>query len=155
MNTQNIAKKLVGLRQARNWTQEKLSERLHISRQAISKWETGASIPDIEALLELSKLYRITVNEILEPAEYKQISDFEEIIGIDFQKLKSALSDFHPMELVKASMGASPEANSLLRKLFPEIDFDQERTTIGSVRITEIESIHNRMVEEINQRLTE
>jgi transcriptional regulator with XRE-family HTH domain len=66
MNTQIIAKNLVRLRQSQDWTQDDMSDKLHISRQAISKWETGASIPNLDALLELSKLFKLTINEILE-----------------------------------------------------------------------------------------
>ncbi len=46
--------------------------------QAVSKWETGIMIPDLEVLLKLSKLYGITINDILEPEiERQRITDFE------------------------------------------------------------------------------
>lgn len=46
--------------------------------QAVSKWETGIMIPDLEVLLKLSKLYGITINDILEPEiEHQRITDFE------------------------------------------------------------------------------
>ena len=47
-------------------SQAGLAERLGVSAQAVSKWETGAALPDIELLLELSKLYGVSVNELLE-----------------------------------------------------------------------------------------
>lgn len=149
MNTQVIAENLVKLRQSQNWTQEDLSNKLHISRQAISKWETGASMPNLEALLELSKLYKITINEILEPTTC-EITCFEEIIKLDSSILQTVLTQINVADIVKASMGASPEVNKLLRNLFNDIDFDKERANIGSVRITEIENIHNRIVNMIN-----
>lgn len=46
-------------------TQDELAARLSVSRQAVSKWETGACIPDIEQLLALSELFGVTVNDIL------------------------------------------------------------------------------------------
>ena len=42
-------------------TQEKLAERLGVSRQTISKWETGEAVPDVEKLLELSQIGRAHV----------------------------------------------------------------------------------------------
>lgn len=46
--------------------------------QAVSKWETGIMIPDLEVLLKLSKLYGITINDILEPEiERQRITDFK------------------------------------------------------------------------------
>ncbi|MFT4143985.1 MAG: helix-turn-helix domain-containing protein [Mobilitalea sp.] len=153
MNTRMVAKNLVYLRRSHNWTQEEISEMLHISRQAISKWETGVSIPNLEALLELSKLYKITINDILEPKGCTQITDFEQISDIDSSHLKVILSSFRSEEIVKASLGASPETNNLLKKLFKEIDFNKEKISIGSVRITEIEKIHRNIVDTINMQL--
>lgn len=153
MNTQVIARNLIKLRQSQNLTQKDLSDKLHTSRQAISKWETGSSIPNLEALLELSKLYKITINEILEPTTYEQITCFEEIINVDPSVLKTVLTQINTTEIVKASMGASPKINELLRNLFNDVDFDKERAKIGSIRITEIEDIHNRIVDIINSQL--
>lgn len=65
MNNQKIGLYLNALRKYYKITQEELGERLQVSRQAISKWETGASIPDIHTLLSLSEIFGITINEIL------------------------------------------------------------------------------------------
>jgi len=153
MNAQVIAENLVRLRQSLNWTQEDLSDKLNVSRQAISKWETGLSIPSLETLLELSRLYKITINEILEPSIHEQIACFEEIINIESSMLKTVLTQINKTDIVKASMGASPEIKKLLRSLFNDIDFNKERANIGSVKITEIEEIHSRIVERINCQL--
>lgn len=48
-----------------NMTQEKLAERMNVSRQTISKWETGEAVPDIDNLLELSKLFSCTLDALL------------------------------------------------------------------------------------------
>ena len=61
MNTNIISKYLQLLRKKHNFTQDELAKRLDISRQAVSKWETGAAIPDLEVLLKISKLYGITI----------------------------------------------------------------------------------------------
>lgn len=46
--------------------------------QAVSKWETGTTITDLEVLLKLFKLYGITINDILEPeVERQRITDFK------------------------------------------------------------------------------
>jgi transcriptional regulator with XRE-family HTH domain len=149
-----IARNLVSLRKSHNWTQDDISDILHISRQAISKWETGVSIPNLEALLELSKLYQITINDILEPQGCTQIEDFEQIGDLNSSELKAILGSFSVEEIVKAFMGASPETNNLLKRLFKEIDFMKEKTIIGSVRINEIEKIHKNIVDTINTKLS-
>lgn len=46
-------------------TQEKLAERMNVSRQTVSKWETGEAVPDVEKLLELSRLFSCTLDALL------------------------------------------------------------------------------------------
>ncbi len=80
MNINIISKYLQFLRKSHNYTQDDLSKELGLSRQAVSKWETGTTIPDLEVLLRISKLYGITINDILEPKiQQQRITDFEQI----------------------------------------------------------------------------
>ena len=48
-----------------NMTQEKLAERMGVSRQTISKWETGEAYPELDKLLELSRLFSCTLDALL------------------------------------------------------------------------------------------
>ena len=50
-------------------SQSELADKLGVTAQAVSKWEVGAAIPDVELLLSLSHLFGITVNELLEDAD--------------------------------------------------------------------------------------
>lgn len=61
----NIGEKLKTERQKRNYSQTDLANKLNISRQAISKWETGREYPDIDNLIILSKLYNVSVDELI------------------------------------------------------------------------------------------
>lgn len=151
MNTQIISRYLQLLRKNHNYTQEELAKKLDISRQAISKWETGTTLPDLEILLKISKLYGLTINEILEPAiETKRISDFEQISLISENELREILEQFDTHSLVIASMGASPEINELLESLFQDIDYNTLRNHIGLVKIEEVETIQKEIVAMIN-----
>ena len=60
-----IGEKIAHLRIANNMSQEKLATLLNISRQSISKWESGESLPQIENVLELSTLFKISTDELL------------------------------------------------------------------------------------------
>lgn len=151
MNTNIISKYLQLLRKKHNFTQDELAKKLDISRQAISKWETGTTVPDLEVLLKISKLYGLTINEILEPTiQSKRITDFEQICKIPQNELKEILEQFDANSLAIASMGASPEVNKLLEKLFQDIDYKMLRNRIGRVRIDEVERIQNEIVSMIN-----
>lgn len=151
MNTNIISKHLQILRTSHNYTQDDLAQKLNVSRQAVSKWETGTTIPDLSVLLKLSKLYGLTINEIIEPnIQPQRITDFEQISAIPENELKEVLKQFDENSLVIASMGASPEINALLEKLFEEIDFKKVREHIGRVRIEEVEDTQNQIISMIN-----
>ena len=64
--------KLKMLRKGNNLTQELLAEKLNVSRQAITKWESGDGIPDIENLKQISILFNTTIDELVK--ENKDIS---------------------------------------------------------------------------------
>ena len=59
------SEKLVLLRNERKISQLQLAEQLGVSRQAISKWESGVSMPDVSNIIELSKLYDVSCDYIL------------------------------------------------------------------------------------------
>lgn len=56
-------------REKRNWSQNDLAEKLHVSRQFVSKWETGKNYPSIEIIIHLSDLFGITIDELLRSDE--------------------------------------------------------------------------------------
>lgn len=72
-----FAERLKGYRKQAGMSQEKLAELIRVSRQAITKWETGSGIPDIENIQALSKLFSVSLDELLagENMETKQ-NDF-------------------------------------------------------------------------------
>ena len=51
-----LGESIVRLRKQKNWSQGDLADALEISRQSVSKWETDASIPELDKLLKLSEL---------------------------------------------------------------------------------------------------
>ena len=61
-----IADKIKKLRKDNNMTQEDLAEKMNVSRQTISKWETNAVIPDANNIVSICKLFNITTDELLD-----------------------------------------------------------------------------------------
>ena len=64
-----IANRLVQLRKANNLSQEELAAKIGISRQAVSKWERAEASPDTDNLIDLARLYRISLDELLRAEE--------------------------------------------------------------------------------------
>lgn len=62
----HFGKRIALYRKQQMWSQAELAEKLGVTSQAVSKWETGAALPDIDLLLELSHMYGISINELLE-----------------------------------------------------------------------------------------
>lgn len=60
-----LGTRLKELRKANNLTQKELGDKIHLSRQTISKWETNNSQPDIQTLLLLANLYDCTLEELM------------------------------------------------------------------------------------------
>ena len=73
-STMIMADKIIQLRKKNGWSQEELAEKMNVSRQAVSKWESAQSIPDLEKILRLSELFGVTTDYLLkddhEEAEY-------------------------------------------------------------------------------------
>ena len=57
--------KLQALRETRSWSQEELATQINVSRQALSKWESGASVPDTENVVALSRLFGVSTDYLL------------------------------------------------------------------------------------------
>ena len=73
-----VGEKISSLRRALGMSQETLAERLFVTRQALSKWENGLSVPGVDMLIEMSKIFRVS---------------FEEILCLDSEELKIDESD--------------------------------------------------------------
>ena len=65
MGTIKISENITLLRKKAGITQEDLANKLNVSNQAVSKWESGKCCPDIELLPELSSLFEISIDELL------------------------------------------------------------------------------------------
>ena len=75
MDQVKIGKFIAGCRKKVNLTQAQLAERLGITDRAVSKWETGKSMPDSSVMLELCSILEITVNDLLS-GEVVTVNDY-------------------------------------------------------------------------------
>mgnify|MGYP003295081062 CR=1 FL=1 len=60
-----LSDKIIGLRKSNGMSQEDLAEKLNVSRQSISKWETNASVPELDKLIQLSDMFGISLDELV------------------------------------------------------------------------------------------
>ena len=62
------------LRRSSGLTQEQFAEQLQVSRQAVSKWESGKGYPEMEKLLFICRQYHVTLNDLFENTTFCEIS---------------------------------------------------------------------------------
>ena len=60
-----LADKIIRLRKKNGWSQEELADKMNVSRQAVSKWESAQTIPDLEKILQLGALFSVTTDYLL------------------------------------------------------------------------------------------
>ncbi len=64
-----LADKIIDERKKNGWSQEDLADKLGVSRQSVSKWESAQSIPDLQRILEMSKLFGVSTDYLLKDEE--------------------------------------------------------------------------------------
>ena len=73
----NLGKILIDLREKKGYTQKDLADKLNVSDKAISRWETGMSIPHVDTLVRISKIFKINLQDLIVAAASTDESDDE------------------------------------------------------------------------------
>ncbi|MCM1127272.1 MAG: helix-turn-helix domain-containing protein [Lachnospiraceae bacterium] len=87
----NFSEKLKEIRRKEGISQEQLAERIGVSRQAITKWETGKGLPDVENMVIIAEIFKTTIDELLMDSVAKAVPETfvytsETIYDIDCEK---------------------------------------------------------------------
>lgn len=70
----DFSEKLLTLRKAKNLTQEELAEKLNVSRQSVSKWESGQAVPELDKIVAISTVFDVTTDYLLKSSEIDDLS---------------------------------------------------------------------------------
>lgn len=95
-----FSEKLQLIRKSKGLTQEKLAERISVSRQAVAKWESGQVYPDICNLIQLSDLFNVTVDYLVRDQECmvncvdKQEHDLQQLIDFRLEANKNTYAAY-------------------------------------------------------------
>ena len=73
-----LADKIIDLRKKSGWSQEELAAKLNVSRQAVSKWEGAQSVPDLDRVLQMSRLFGVSTDYLLKDEQTAADSTGEE-----------------------------------------------------------------------------
>ena len=80
------------LRKARGLSQEEVAQRLHITRQTLSKWENGLSVPDAQLLLKLAEILEVSVAQLLEGSTETN-EDEQDTVAEQLERLNLLLAE--------------------------------------------------------------
>ncbi len=86
-----ISKAIVRLRKENNMSQEDMANQLNVSRQAVSKWERGESLPDIENISALAKLFSVSIDSLVNDVADENIGNKDEANRIFSPTWKNSL----------------------------------------------------------------
>ena len=104
-----LADKITEERKKNGWSQEELADKLGVSRQAVSKWESAGAVPDLQRIIQLSELFSVSTDYLLkDEMEVETSSDMMKGINED-------------MTLRKVSMEEANEFLDMKRKGAPSI----------------------------------
>lgn len=82
MDQERIGQFIKKIRQDNNLTQKELADRLGVTFQAVSKWENGKNVPDISILKEMSKMFNVDIDEILDGEKKSKKNNYYYPIGL-------------------------------------------------------------------------
>ena len=71
----NFSEKLISLRKAKGLSQEELGEKLNVTRQTVSKWELGQTTPEMSKLVEMSKLFDVSLDELTQDSVHENVEN--------------------------------------------------------------------------------
>ena len=83
----DFSEKLLTLRKAKDLTQEQLAEKLNVSRQSVSKWESGQAAPELEKIVAMSVVFDVTTDYLLKSSEIDDLSVKTEMLEKQQQQM--------------------------------------------------------------------
>lgn len=100
-----LADKITEERKKNGWSQEELANQLGVSRQAVSKWESAGSVPDLQRILQLSELFGVSTDYLLKDELEAENITYQESIERYTEPLKKVT-----MEEANKFLGMKKEA---------------------------------------------
>ncbi len=125
-----LSEKLLALRTEKGLSQEDLAEKLEVSRQSVSKWETGQSTPDLDKIIRLADLFGVTVDQLVREGECPQFpeSPQPQVIYAERKREKQELTSIQILGIIfeitgvaLALMGLIGEERILILDALPPV----------------------------------
>ncbi|MBQ7718986.1 MAG: helix-turn-helix transcriptional regulator [Clostridia bacterium] len=140
----SLSDRLKLLRKKNDLTQEQVADYLRISPQAVSRWETGATSPDISALPILAELFKVTVDELLGVNEAEKRKEIDSIIAVAESEINRNMTE-QPIISLREALRRYPNNDRLLTCLMYALFAASEDDELSHIYAPEIDSIADRI----------
>ena len=140
----SLSERLKALRKIKDITQEQLAEYMSISPQAVSRWETGATSPDISALPQLADLFGISIDELLGYDETEKQKEISSVIAEAEAQINKNITE-KPIKELRRALNKYPNNDRLLTCLMYALYAASEDDDLCRKYDPEIISIYNRI----------
>ena len=123
----NFGDKLYRLRTSKGYSQEELAGKLGVSRQAISKWELGPTLPETESLIRISTFFDVSFDYLLKDAEENNLSEDLDRMVIKFLNSAKDMSAFSDELIEMARDGViDKEERERMKEILKSLDMVTE-----------------------------
>lgn len=95
----SLSKKIYELRKSNGMSQEVLAEKINVSRQSISKWESGETVPEIDRIIELSKVFGVSTDYLLLSGEVESLTNRTKQLEEQQENLQAGIKKEHVKNL--------------------------------------------------------
>ncbi len=115
-----LSEKIINLRKSRGWSQEELAERLGVSRQSVSKWESGISNPDLDKIVAMSTLFGVTTDYLLKDSTAEEREPIRDFVSEDDEDDEKIFEE-EPLPTREVSAAEADEYLAAIKKAGPRI----------------------------------
>ena len=140
----SLNERLKTLRKMKDITQEQLADYMNVSPQAVSRWETGVTSPDISVLPQLAALFNISVDELLGVDETKKQKEISSVINKAEEKIDKNITT-EPIIRLREALNKYPNNDRLLTCLMYALYAASEDDELCREYDSEIISIYYRV----------
>lgn len=132
-----FSKKLQSLRKEQNWTQEQLSEKLYVSRTAVSKWESGRGYPSIDSLKDIANIFNISIDQLLSNDEIINIAKYE----VDINNKKTIHLIYSLLDLINVLLIFLPLYPNKIDNIIYSVSLISQNDLLPVIKIVYITSL--------------
>ncbi len=117
-----LSEKIINLRKSRGWSQEELAERLDVSRQSVSKWESGVSNPELDKIVAMSTLFGVSTDYLLKDASHTEAESLgaSADTDADVEEVEEIIEE-EPLPTREVSAAEADEYLTAVKKAGPRI----------------------------------